>query len=400
MEILQVTKLNHKGEGLTSAGFSIPRALPGEKISFKSDSRINIIEPATNRISPICKHYKHCGGCSMQHVNAKFVKDWKSKVIINGLEARGLETTIRPMETSSKNSRRRANLHGLKQKKGVIVGFFRKGSEELVSTPSCELLHKEIMAAFNLYECLTTIGATRKSIIGIAVSLTDTGLDISVTKATTLNPETIIKISNMCKPYKVARLTWNDEVLCLYNLPIIQFDTTKVNPPPGAFLQATTHGEQVLIKSVTEALAGAKKVIDLFSGCGTFSFPAAKNAEVVSFDNIEAMINSLDIAWRNSSNLKKISCHTRDLFKRPVLKHELLSFDAAIIDPPRVGAERQTLEIADSKISRVAAISCNPITFSRDAEILTRGGFNLDWVQPVDQFLWSSHIELVAQFTR
>ena len=256
------------------------------------------------------------------------------------------------------------------------------------------------MAAFYLYECLTDIGATRKSIIGIAVSLTDTGLDISVTKATTLNPETIIKISNMCKPYKVARLTWNGEVLCLYNLPIIEFDKTKVNPPPGAFLQATTHGEQVLIKSVTEALASAKKVIDLFSGCGTFSFPAAKKAEVASFDNTEAMINSLDIGWRNSSNLKKISSHTRDLFKRPVLKHELLSFDAAIIDPPRAGAERQTLEIANSKISRVAAISCNPITFSRDAEILTRGGFNLDWVQPVDQFLWSSHIELVAQFTR
>ena len=112
------------------------------------------------------------------------------------------------------------------------------------------------------------------------------------------------------------------------------------------------------------------------------------------------MLSAINQAWRENIGLKKITSRAQDLFKEPVGKEELNSFDAVIIDPPRVGAEAQSHELAQSHIKRISSISCNPRTFSRDARILVDSGFKLDWVQPIDQFIWSSHIELVAQFSR
>ena len=151
---------------------------------------------------------------------------------------------------------------------------------------------------------------------------------------------------------------------------------------------------------VAEAVGDAKRVIDLFAGCGTFSLPAAKTAEVWALEGEAALIDALDKGWRQATGLKQVKAETRDLFRRPVLAAELKNIEAAIIDPPRAGAEAQSLELAKSDVPTIAAISCNPVTFARDAELLIKGGYRLDWVQPVDQFRWSSHVELAAQFTR
>jgi 23S rRNA (uracil1939-C5)-methyltransferase len=76
------------------------------------------------------------------------------------------------------------------------------------------------------------------------------------------------------------------------------------------------------------------------------------------------------------------------------------TFTGAVIDPPRAGAEAQTAALAQSKIPVIAAVSCNPVTFARDARAFTDKGYRLDWVRVVDQFRWSSHVELVARLSR
>ena len=81
-------------------------------------------------------------------------------------------------------------------------------------------------------------------------------------------------------------------------------------------------------------------------------------------------------------------------------RSELEGFDAVVIDPPRAGAEAQCRELARSGVPRIAAVSCDPASFARDARLLVEGGFRLDWVQPVDQFRWSGHVELAACFSR
>jgi 23S rRNA (uracil1939-C5)-methyltransferase len=390
-----ILRLNHKGEGVTEAGAAIPRVLPGEEVE---DGRI--VTPSVSRVSAPCRHFKSCGGCSMQHANDDFVADWKTDVIRLGLSARGIETDIRPILTSPPQSRRRATLHGRRTKKGAMVGFFGRGSDALIEVPDCKLLDPKLMAAIPILEELTIAAASRKSTVGLAVTLSENGLDIDILDAMELKPQGILEMSALVERHKLARLSWDGEAVATREPAIQTLGAGKVSPPPGAFLQATAHGQSVLEACVTEALGSAKQVVDLFAGCGTFTLPAAEKAEVWALEGEEALIAALDAGWRMAVGLKKVNSETRDLFRRPLLPQELRKTDAVIIDPPRAGAEAQSIELAQSSVKRIAAVSCNPISFARDAEILIKGGYKLDWVQPVDQFRWSSHVELAAQFTK
>ena len=181
--------------------------------------------------------------------------------------------------------------------------------------------------------------------------------------------------------------------------PVQRFGAAKVTPPPGAFLQATPHGEAALVTAVREAVGEARHVIDLFAGCGTFSLPLADQAEVHAVEGDAAMTAALDHGWRMSTGLKPVTTEARDLFRRPLLPDELAKTDAVVIDPPRAGAEAQIAEIVKAMPPVLAYVSCNPVTFARDAAVLIAAGYTLNWVQVVDQFRWSSHVELAAQFT-
>ena len=395
-----ILTLNSRAEGVTADGTRVPRALPGEEIALGKENKFKIILTSKDRITPVCAHYKGCGGCSMQHSTQSFIKDWKSNVIKSCLSARGLETIIKPILTSKTNSRRRVTLHGMKTKKSVTVGFFKRNTHELISTPSCELVNPEILSAFSLFEEITLIGATRKSIIEISVTVSKEGLDLNILNGKKLDNQSIMKITGLCESFNIARITWNEDLLANFLNPTIVFQGIAITPPPNAFLQATEQGQEILITNAMLSVFDSDKVIDLFSGCGTFTLPAAKRSEVLAIDKTKSMLTAIDQAWRETTGLKKVTSRSQDLFKEPVGKEELNSFDAAIIDPPRVGAEAQSHELAKSHIKRISSVSCNPRTFSRDAKILVDSGFKLDWVQPIDQFLWSSHIELVAQFSR
>ena len=395
-----ILTLNSRAEGVTADGTRVPRALPGEEIALGKENKFKIILPSKDRITPVCAHYKGCGGCLMQHSTQSFIKDWKSNVIKSCLSARGLETIIKPILTSKTNSRRRVTLHGMKTKKSVTVGFFKRNTHELISTPSCELVNPEILSAFSLFEEITLIGATRKSIIEISVTVSKEGLDLNILNGKKLDNQSIMKITGLCESFNIARITWNEDLLANFLNPTIVFQGIAITPPPNAFLQATEQGQEILITNAMLSVFDSDKVIDLFSGCGTFTLPAAKRSEVLAIDKTKSMLTAIDQAWRETTGLKKVTSRSQDLFKEPVGKEELNSFDAAIIDPPRVGAEAQSHELAKSHIKRISSVSCNPRTFSRDAKILVDSGFKLDWVQPIDQFLWSSHIELVAQFSR
>ncbi|BBU59177.1 hypothetical protein KU6B_54420 [Mameliella alba] len=178
--------------------------------------------------------------------------------------------------------------------------------------------------------------------------------------------------------------------------PHQQFGTALVTPPPGAFLQATATGQEALLSAVLEALAGAKHVADLFAGCGTFALPLAELARVHAVEGDRAMTAALDKGWRQGQGLRHVTTEARDLFRNPLLPDELKRFDGAVIDPPRAGAEAQVAELARARVPRIAHVSCNPVTFARDCARLVAAGYRLDWLQVVDQFRWSTHVELVA----
>jgi 23S rRNA (uracil1939-C5)-methyltransferase len=149
-----------------------------------------------------------------------------------------------------------------------------------------------------------------------------------------------------------------------------------------------------------EAVAGAGRIADLFCGVGAFTFRLAQIGQVHAADLAPEAIGALTAALASAPGLKGVTAEARDLVRRPVLAQELKKTDAVVFDPPRAGAAEQTAEIARSGVARVVGVSCNPATFARDARTLIDAGFVLERVLPVDQFLWSPHIELVGVFSR
>lgn len=398
---LKIKRLGHHGDGIADGPVFVPLTLPGEVISGDiSGDRIaspSVITPSSDRVKAPCPHYKSCGGCSLMHASDPFVAQWKSDVITTALQAHNLPTPLRPILTSAPKSRRRATLSGTRTKKGAMIGFHARKSDTIVPIRDCILLEQALLDTLPVLEQVTTLGASRSATISLSVTLTETGVDLLVIGAKPLDGP----LRNALPQFRdtFARLTWGDEPVYTNEIPRITLGKARVIPPPGAFLQATKGGETALQAALKDATQGAKHIADLFCGVGTFALPLAQTAPVHAVEAAPDLLDALDHAIRHTSGLKPITFEKRDLFRRPLLPDELAKFDAVVIDPPRAGAEAQFTEIARAQVPVIAAVSCNPVTFARDAAILTNAGYTLEWVQPVDQFRWSPHVELAARFT-
>lgn len=393
--------LTHLGLGKVDDGRTLlPRVLPGEEVAVAQDGTVRIVTPSVDRVAAPCKHFKTCGGCAMQHANDAFVADWKLGIVQKAMSAQRIETTFRDVLTSPAKSRRRAKLAGKRTKSGAMLGFHAKGTNTLIPVPECQLLTPALMASFPMLEALVVIAASRKAEIALTVTETISGLDIVVDTEKPLTEELRTELATFAQANDIARLTWVDEPVVTMQPPVQHFGNTSVIPPAGAFLQATKHGEMALLGVVEEITAKANRIVDLFAGVGTFTLPLSARAEVHAVEGEKDMIAALDRGWREGKGLKRVTSEARDLFRRPLEPDELRKFDAAVIDPPRAGAEAQIATLAASEIKVIAMVSCNPVTFARDAVTLQKAGFVLNWVQVVDQFRWSAHVEVVGSFTR
>lgn len=399
-----IERLGHLGDGIAPGPVFAAMTLPGEEVDGEIiDGRIaqpRIVTPSPDRVRPPCSHYKTCGGCSMQHASDPLVAGWKQEIVRVALAAQGLECHMRPIVTSPAQSRRRARLSARRTKKGALVGFHARASDVVVQVPNCQLLDPALMVVIPALEALTIVGASRKGEVGFTITQTAVGIDVDATSVKALDGQLRIDLAGLAAKYGLARLTWDGELVAQMQDPTQRFGVADVTPPPGGFLQATRAGEQSLLEAIAESVGGAKKIADLFSGCGTFSLPLAKTAEVHAVESQADMLAALDRGWRRATGLKRVTTETRDLFRRPLMPDELQRFDAVLIDPPRAGAEAQFQELAASDVPVIAALSCNPGSFARDAKLLCDAGYRLNWLQVVDQFRWSAHVELAAQFTK
>lgn len=398
-----IARLGHQGGGIADGPIFAPRTLPGEVVTGTLEGQqltdIRIETPSDHRVKPPCRHYKACGGCQLQHASDSFVAEWKVDVVRAALAAQGLEAEMRPIHTSAPRSRRRATIAVRRTKKGTLAGFHGRASDVITEIPDCHLLAPELLAAIPVAEALALLGGSRKGVLAVTLTLSCTGLDVSVQGGKPLDGPLEAALAQAAEQHGLARLAWDDEVLAMRNPPYQQFGPAKVTPPPGAFLQATKDGEQALLEAVQEVVASSKKLVDLFAGCGTFSLPLAADAEVHAVEGEKSMTQALDHGWRMAQGLKRVTTEARDLFRRPLMPDELRKVDAVVLDPPRAGAEAQVAELAQVQVPVIAYVSCNPVTFARDAKTLVAAGYALNWVQVVDQFRWSAHTELAASFT-
>ena len=395
-----IERLGRRGDGIAGGPVYAARTLPGEIVTGTVEGdRIaapKIATPSPDRVTPPCAHFKRCGGCAVQHASNAFVAGWKVGIVRDALARAGLEADIAGIETSPHASRRRAALSGRKTKKGAEVGFHVRAGAEIVAIPDCRVLSPAILAALPALERVARMAAPRGAEVGLHVTATRTGIDLSVTGARAFEPAMLTDLAQT----DLARITWNGEAVLQRSPPRIALGSATVTPPPGAFLQATGEGEAALVRAVTGILEGAARVVDLFAGLGTFTFPAARTAAIHAVEGDGALLAALTEGANHATGLKSVATETRDLIRNPLLTDELARFDAAIVDPPRAGAEAQVAELARSAVATIAFVSCDATTFARDAATLVAAGWRMGPVTVVDQFRWSSHIETVAPFTR
>jgi 23S rRNA (uracil1939-C5)-methyltransferase len=253
-----------------------------------------------------------------------------------------------------------------------------------------------LRAAWAIAEPLKSAGKP----LDIQVTATDTGLDVDVRGSGTLTADKLAALATVADVQRLARLTRHGELVAQRVQPLLRVGRADVPLHPGAFLQATTEGEETLAHLLIEHIGKARRVADLFTGIGTFALRLAERARIAAFDSEPAAIKALQQAAGRASGLKPIDAQVRDLFRRPLMAAELKDFDAVVFDPPRQGAEAQARELGKSTVPVVIAVSCDARTFARDAKILIDSGYKLAAVTPVDQFRFSYHVEIVAKFIR
>ncbi|MCC7320064.1 MAG: class I SAM-dependent RNA methyltransferase [Rubellimicrobium sp.] len=400
MTALSIEGVTHHGMGRTGDGTLVARTLPGEVVEPRPDGSVRILTPSIARVAPPCRHYRGCGGCAMQHASEEFVAGWKADIVRRALVARGIEGAILGVTTSSPRSRRRARLSGRRTKGGVTLGFHGRGSDRIVAIPDCRILTPALVGALPALEELVRIAASRTSEVALVVTESGEGPDVAIEGGHPLTRALREEVARWAADHAIARVVWDGEQVSMRAAPVQHFGRARVLPPPGAFLQATAHGEAALLARVREILGGARRIVDLFAGCGTFALPLAEGATVHAVEGEATMIDALLAGWRQAPGLGQVTGEARDLFRRPLLPEELSRFDAAVIDPPRAGAEAQVAALARSAVPVIAMVSCNPVTFARDAATLIAAGYRMTPVLVVDQFRWSAHVETVAGFAR
>ncbi|MEO6394279.1 MAG: RNA methyltransferase [Devosia sp.] len=344
-----------------------------------------------NRIEPFCPYFGVCGGCTLQHFGPASYTALKTELVAAPLREARIAAEIAPLIAGHGDGRRRATLHA----RGKAAGYMRARSHELLDIAACPILVPA------LQQTAPTVTRQIGAIIGdcdVALTATETGLDIAIhSDKRGLKSE---RLTSLAQRLGVARMVLNGEIVLQSRAPSLRAGKATIAVPPASFLQATALAEVTLARLVLDGVGNAKSVADLFCGVGPFALRLAEHARILAADNDKPALAALADAVRHTQGLKPVRTLPRDLFREPLQAPELDDFDAVVFDPPRAGAEAQCRELAKSTVTTIVAVSCEPKTFARDAAILIAGGYRLQAVTPVDQFAWSTHVELVAVFRR
>jgi 23S rRNA (uracil1939-C5)-methyltransferase len=324
---------------------------------------------------------------------------WKRDLVVTALRQRGfVDVPVEEIVAVAPGTRRRANFKAQRLGDHVTVGFYEAGSRNLVDLRECPILVPELARLMPLLRRHLAGLLRSNETAELLATVTDTGIDLALSLKRKREADLLMGLSSLAAALKLARLSWNGEDVAIAQMPSLRVGRFIVALPPGAFLQPTKEGERMLQRFVLDGAKSVRVVADLFAGCGTLALALAERHTVHAADSLAPQVDALVAAARQGR--ARLTGETRDLFRRPLLPAELARFDAVVLDPPRPGAMAQAKALAQSKVAKVLYVSCNAASFARDARILADGGYRLERVHPIDQFLWSPHVELFAQFSR
>ncbi|WP_454882741.1 class I SAM-dependent RNA methyltransferase [Sphingomonas oryzagri] len=392
-----IIRLAARGDGMTADGRAVPLAAPGDTLLPDGS-----ILPGPRHQTPPCRHFPTCGGCTLQHVDDGAYADYLVDRIAGALGQQGLTAEIGRPHLSPPRTRRRASLRAERIGRKILLGFNEGQSRKIIDLAECWILLPDLFALLAPLRGLLSKLLADKRGCGVELALTDQGIDLLLTGIDPEGLAAIVAINDFAQAHSLARVStdggYGAETRWEPHPATVTLGGVAVGLPAGGFLQATADGEAALLGAVREIVGDARTVADLFSGVGTFALPLSSSAKVLAAEGARDAIASLKAAAAQAG--RPVVADHRDLFRRPYTAVELSRFGAVVLDPPRAGAKEQAAEVAKAELPRVAYVSCNPATFARDAKMLVDGGWRLEWIRPVGQFRWSTHVELAASFQR
>ena len=386
-----IVRIAARGDGVTASGRHVPFGVPGDVLAADGT-----LEPGPHHQQPPCRHFPECGGCQLQHVDDEAYRGYLVSRVSTALAQHDLATNIREPHLSPPNSRRRAGLRALRVGQGAVIGFNEARSHRIVDMHENHILRQELLDLVKPLRGLLGRFLPARRTGEVQLTFVDQGADVLLKGVEPEGYEAMQALTSFCEKHRLARLSIDQglgpEALYEPEPATITLSGVPVIFPTGGFLQATVDGEAALVSSVREAVGDAQSTADLFAGLGTFALALS--------GKVYAAEASRDAVLALKRAAPAIAAEHRDLYRRPLDSSELSNFEAVVLDPPRAGAEQQIGALAGSRVGRIAYVSCNPGTFARDAKLLIDGGYKLDWVRPVGQFRWSTHVELSAAFSR
>lgn len=384
-----IVRVAARGEGVTADGRHAAFAAPGDTLTAEG-----VVLPGPHHQSPPCRHYPECGGCQLQHLDDASWAQFVVNRIAGALAAQRLEAEIRTPLLSPPRTRRRATLHA----ENGRLGFSAASSHAIVDLRECHVLTPMLFALVAPLRAL--LGTTAKGRARVHLTGLDQGVDILIEGKLADGLAAAERLTAFCAKYDIARLALDDglgpETRWEPVPATVTLGEVAVPFPPASFLQATREGEAALVTAVREAVGNAPVVADLFAGLGTFAL--SLSGKVYAAEAGRDAILSLKAGAAQAG--RAVFAEHRDLFRRPLTTAECDRFASIVLDPPRAGAREQVAQLANARTPVIAYVSCNPSSFARDAETLCKNGYRLDWIQPVGQFRWSTHVELAARFSR
>lgn len=397
-EAALIERIAARGDGVTGDGRHVAGGVPGDRIGDDG-----VLIPGPNRAVPVCRHFGKCGGCQLQHVAEQALADFVRDRVVGGLEGQEVVcANVLPAQLSPPQSRRRAVLTALRAGKQIAIGFNAAQSNQIVDMRECPLLLPELFALIAPLRGLLAVIAQQRRPVKVKLQMLDQGVEVILEGVRAEGLDGAMALQDFAGAHALARLAIDQgdglETVWQPEPPTICFGDVTVEVPPFAFLQATTTGQAALVDAVRRAIGDAGAVADLFAGVGTFALSVQAGRKVYAAEGARDAIAALTGAANRARAL--VATEHRDLFRRPLIPAELDRFGAVILDPPRAGAEEQVKQLAASATPVIAYVSCNPASFARDAKTLIEGGYTLDWVQPVGQFRWSTHVELAGRFSK
>lgn len=415
-----IDRLGALGDGIAGHDgrrLLVPFALPGETVRVRIEGRradaevgtiVDILAASPQRVEPACPHFGTCGGCALQQADEALVTAWRGALVAEALAHAGLrDAPIAPPVRAWGAGRRRARLAALRLHGGrVVLGYHRRRDRAIVDIRACPQLAAPLAALVAPLRTVLGQVLRERETADVAVNLTDSGLDVLLVGPRALSLDARLALTAFAEAEDLARISWTPadreppEPVAQRRTPVVAFGGIPVALPADAFLQATAEAEAAMVAFARAAFAGRKRIADLYAGCGAFALPLAAAARVTACEAAPAMVAALDAAARRAELGGRLTVERRDLERRPLQPTELKAFDGVLLDPPRTGAAAQCAALARSAVPVVVMASCYPPTFARDARTLVDGGFRLTTVQPVDQFGWSHHVELISRFER